>query len=37
MTDGLPAMAEWAQTLTIGPLRQYDYEVDRGLFAAWKR
>ena len=37
MTDGLPAMAEWARTLEIGPLRRYDYEVDRRLFAAWKR
>jgi UDP-glucose 4-epimerase len=37
MTVGLPRMAEWASTLTIGPLRQYDYEVDRNLFAAWQR
>jgi len=37
MRDGLPRMAEWAQHLEIGPLRQYDYEVDRNLFAAWQR
>ena len=34
---GLPAMAEWARDLQIGPLRQYDYEVDRRLYAAWQR
>lgn len=37
MSEGLPAMAEWARDLEIGPLRQYDYEVDRNLFAAWQR
>jgi UDP-glucose 4-epimerase len=36
MSEGLPAMAEWAKDLTIGPLRRYDYEVTRNLFAAWK-
>ncbi len=37
MTVGLPRMAEWAQDLTIGPLRRYDYEVERNLFAAWQK
>lgn len=37
MRAGLPQMAEWAQGLTIGPLRRYDYEVERNLFAAWAR
>ena len=37
MREGLPRMAEWAQDLTIGPLRQYDYEVERNLHAAWQR
>lgn len=37
MLVGLPRMAEWARDLEIAPLRQYDYEVDRRLFAAWKR
>jgi UDP-glucose 4-epimerase len=36
MSIGLPRMAEWANALEIGPLRRYDYEVDRNLFAAWQ-
>lgn len=36
MSVGLPAMAAWAKDLWIGPLRHYDYEVRRNLFAAWK-
>lgn len=37
MDEGIPAMAEWAKGLTIGPLRSYDYEVTENLYAAWKR
>lgn len=37
MAVGLPRMAEWARTLEIGPLRQYDYEVERRLYVAWQR
>lgn len=37
MRVGLPRMAEWATELEIGPLRRYDYEVERNLFAAWQR
>lgn len=37
MSIGLPRMAAWAEDLEIGPLRQYDYEVERNLFAAWQR
>ncbi len=37
MSVGLPRMAEWAHDLEIGPLRRYDYEVERELFQAWRR
>ncbi len=37
MNVGLPTMAEWAQGIEIGPLREYDYEVERNLFAAWAK
>ncbi len=37
MHEGLAMMATWARGLEIGPLRVYDYEVDRRLFAAWHR
>lgn len=37
MRIGLPRMAEWATELEIGPLRSYDYEVERNLFAAWQK
>ncbi len=37
MSVGIPRMAEWAKGLEIGPLRRYDYEVERNLFAAWQR
>ena len=36
MTEGLGRMAAWAKTLEIGPLRRYDYEVTRNLYAAWQ-
>ncbi len=37
MSVGLPRMAEWARGIEIGPLRRYDYEVERELFQAWRR
>jgi len=36
MEKGIPAMAEWAKDLTIGPLRKYAYEVTERLYEAWK-
>ena len=37
MSVGIPQMAAWAQDLEIGPLRQYEYEVEHKLFEAWQR
>jgi UDP-glucose 4-epimerase len=36
MATGLGRMAEWAKALEIGPLRRYEYEVTRNLYAAWQ-
>ncbi|HEX7099656.1 MAG TPA: NAD-dependent epimerase/dehydratase family protein [Acidimicrobiia bacterium] len=34
---GLERMAEWARSIQIGPLRSYEYETTRNLFAPWQR
>ncbi len=36
MADGLDAMAGWARTVDVGPLRKYDYEVTERLYEAWR-
>lgn len=37
MEMGLAAMADWAKTITIGPLRSYEYETAANLYAPWRR
>lgn len=36
MGEGLASMAAWAENLTVGPLRRYDYEVTAGMHEAWR-
>lgn len=36
MPSGLAEMTTWARELEIGPMRRYDYEIERNLYVAWR-